>query len=126
MTKIVTAPGTRSLDAQRPVGLELEQRRLAVGPQPVDLGVERPVAVSDVVDPLEELAGDDPAVELLAVEEPVVDAVLLAGPLWPRGRRDGERELCEPRQDELDERALARARRAGDHEDGLRGGVSTG
>ena len=87
--------------------------------EPVDLGIQRPVAVSDVVDPLQELARHDPSVELLAVEEPVVDAVLLAGTLWPRRRRNGERELWKPRQDELDERALAGARRAGDHEDGL-------
>ena len=85
--------------------------------QPVDLGIQRPVTVSDVVDPLQELARHDPPVELVAVEEPVVDAVLLAGTLWPRRRRNRVREIWKPRQDELDQRALAGARRPGDHED---------
>ena len=48
-----------------------------------------------------------------------MDAVLLARALRPRRRRDGQRELGEARQDELDQRALAGAGRAGDDEDGL-------
>ena len=106
----MTAPVDAALDAQRPLGLELEQRRLSLSEQPVDLGVERPVAVADVVDVLEELAGVDAAVELLARQEPVVDAVLLARTLCARRRRDRERKLREPRQHELDQRAFARAR----------------
>ena len=38
---------------QRALRLQLEQRRLPGPAQPVDLRVERPVAVADVVDPLE-------------------------------------------------------------------------
>ena len=84
-----------ALDAQRALRLELEQRRLALAPEAVDLGVQRPVAVADVVDPLEELARLDPPVELGAVEKPVVHAVLLAGTLrrasspTPRARAPG-------------------------------------
>ena len=50
-----------------------------------------------------------------------MDAVLLAGTLRSRRRRHGQRELCEPRQDELDERAFAGAGRPGDDENRLTG-----
>ena len=78
----------------------------------------RPVPVPDVVDGLEELARVDAAVELVAIEEPIVNAVLLPRALRPRRRRDGKRELGEARQDQLDQRAFAGTRRPGDNEDG--------
>ena len=59
----------------------------------------------------------DLRVELVTAEEPVVDAVLFAGPLRARRRRHGNREIGEARQDELDQRALAGSRLPGDDED---------
>ena len=48
------------LDAERSLGLELEQRDVSVRRDPVELGAERAVAVAgDVLDVLEELAARD-------------------------------------------------------------------
>ena len=61
----------------------------------------------------------DPAVELCTAQEVVVDAVLLARTLRTRRRGHRRCELGEAWQDELDQRALPGARRAGHHEDRL-------
>src|SRR5581483_5155551 len=114
--------GGAPLPALRALRLELEQRRLPAAPQAIDLRMKRAVAVPDVVDVLEELPGLDPSVELDTIEEPVVDAVLLARALLARRGGDGGRQVREPRQDELDQRALAGARRPRDDEDRLRSG----
>ena len=68
------------LDAERSLGLELEQRNVAVRRDPVELRAERAVAVAgDVLDVLEELAARDACEEVVVGEEPVLAAVLLPG-----------------------------------------------
>jgi hypothetical protein len=112
-----------------PVGalrLELEERGLACRPQAVDLASQRPVAVPDEVDVLQEFARLDPPVEFVTVEEPVVGPVLLARSLLAPRRPERERELGETRQDQLDQRALARTGRTGDDEDGTCRGATGG
>src|SRR5262249_44326250 len=67
-------PGFAALHPERALRLELEHRRFADAAQPVDLGAQRPVAVPDVVDVLEELTCIDPRLEVVVVEEVVLDA----------------------------------------------------
>jgi len=109
------------LDRQGPFRLELEQRSAAAGTDPVDLGDERPVTVSDVPDPLEEAALGGPALEFFLGEKPVLDSVLLACAAGPRRRRDGGAQRPEARQHERDERPLAGPGRTGYDEDGRPG-----
>ena len=105
--KSVTLPVDLLLHAQRALDLELEHADPALGGDPVDLGAQRAVAAADELDVLEELARLDPGDELLLAQEPVLAAVLLAGPLRPRRRRDGDLELREPLDEPLDQRPLA-------------------
>ena len=118
--KIVHAPGTSLLHAQRPLELELEHADAAVTGDPLDLRPQRAVPLArDVLDVLEELAGLDARAELVLVEEPVLAPVLLPGALRPRRRRDRDLELGSRSTSAADQRALAGAGRAGDDEDGV-------
>src|SRR5262249_23025681 len=103
---------------QRALGFELEHAHLPLRGDSRDLRAECSVPVTGHVwHPLEEVAVVDAFRELLVREEVVVHAVVLAVATLPRGC--GNRHL-EPR-DTLDERvnqrALARAGRAGDDDD---------
>ena len=111
-----------ALDPERPLGLELEEGRLAGCPEPVDLGEERSVPVPHVVDPFEELPRLDPAVELVAGQEVVMHAVFLAGSLRAGGRRDGDGQLRVAGRHARDQRSLAGPGGSGHDEDGLPGG----
>src|SRR5262249_54721724 len=73
-------------DRARPLDLDLEDDRAAVGELALDLLAKRPVLVPAVARVLQELAGLDPAIELLRGEEVIVAAVDLALPRRP-GRR---------------------------------------
>src|SRR5206468_10298029 len=66
------------LGPPRPLRLQLQQRRAAFVLDPLAPREKRPVAVSDVPDPLEEPARLDPARELVVAEEPVLEPVPLA------------------------------------------------
>jgi len=112
-------PFDAALYPERTLGLELEQWRPSLRAEPIDLRIERPVSVADVVDPLEKLARLDPALELLLREEVVMHPVLLPGTPLARRRGYGRRELRETRPDELNQRPLTGATRAGDDEDRL-------
>jgi hypothetical protein len=116
------------LDVQRAVDLELEDADAAVLGDPVDLRAERSVPLArDVLDPLEEPVLLDAGGELRLAEEPVLAPVDLAGPLLPGRRRDGNLQLVgQPLEERADERALARARRTGDDEDGTHDGGPAG
>ena len=116
--KIVSALGDPLLHRERAVQLELEQRDVALGRDPVELREERPRPLAPrehVV--LEEVAVGEPPVELLVAEEPVVHAVPLARPACARRRRDGEPEPRDAGQQRLHHRPLAGARGAGEDED---------
>jgi hypothetical protein len=65
------------------VDLEHDPARRAL-----QLGAQRAVAVSGVDGVLDELAGGDPAVEVVLAEEVIVDPVDLARTRVARGRRD--------------------------------------
>src|SRR5215208_2307267 len=102
-------------------GLDLEHRRLPLSRDALELGPERPRAVAltpGELDPLEEVALLQPAVELLVREEPVVAAVLLAGPHRPRRPGDRERELGDALHQKLGQRALALTGSSGEDENG--------
>src|SRR5207248_3451617 len=73
-----------ALHPHRAFGLELQEGRFARRAEAVDLRVQRAVAVADVVDPLQELAGVDARVEVLAGEKVIVHPVLLTRALRPR------------------------------------------
>jgi hypothetical protein len=102
---------------ERTVRLELEQRRLALVADAVELGPQRPRPLPPgerVV--LEEVVLGQPPVELLVGDEPVVDPVDLAGPAFPRRGGHRERDLRDAPQQLLNERPLAGTRGAGDHQ----------
>ena len=116
--KIVTLPRHLVLHVERALELELEHADASVLRDPLDLGAERPVpAPGDVRHALEELAGVDPARELLVGEELVVAPVDLARPLRPRRGRDGDLEAGHALEQALDQRPLPRSGRPGDDED---------
>src|SRR5512133_2911425 len=108
-----------------PAGLDLEQRRVLFRGDSVELGPERsgPVALPPgQLDPLEELAGLEPAAEILLAQEVVVAGILLVGAAWPRRRRDRELELGHTFREGSGQGALALAGGAGDDEDRSNGG----
>ncbi len=97
--------------------LDLEHDRRSAGVALLDLGAQRPVPVAAVGGVLEEAAGGDPAVELVAVEEVVVDALGLARPGRPRRRRRRQLELGDDFAEGADQRPLADPGGPGDYED---------
>ena len=111
------AAGDEVAHAQRACRLQLEQARLALRGDAVDLRAERAGALMQKGDVLEELAVLDAAVELLVGDEVVVDAVDLTLSTRPRRRRDGQLEVGASLEQRLDERALAGPRGAGDDEE---------
>ena len=86
--------------------LDLEDDGTARVEAALDLGAQRSVAVAAVGGELEEVLGVDPLIELGAVEEVVVAAVLLALAGVPRGCRDRHLELRDAPQQLADQRPL--------------------
>ena len=106
--------GNRRAHLPGPLELDLEHHRDAAAPAPLELRPQRAVAVAGVARVLDELAGGEPAVEVLFGEEVVGDPVLLAAAGRAGGRGDRERELGVALAQRSDEGALANPGGAGD------------
>src|SRR5438874_2546306 len=83
--------------------LGLPDDRDAGRQSPLDLGLQRAVAMPGVDDVLEEAVVADLVLERLRVEEVVVDAVALAGAARPRGGGHGHLESWETGKDGVDQ-----------------------
>src|SRR5687767_3729244 len=100
-----------------PLPVDLEQHVVVAGDLALDPALAGAVVV--VVDPgvLEEVARGDHRLEPRAVNEVVVDPVLLAFTRRPRGVRHRQADVGFAREERVDQRGLARARRRADDEE---------
>src|SRR5207302_9281994 len=100
----------------RSLHLDLEHHWRARAQALLELRAQRAVAAPGIVRVLDERALGHVAVELIAREEVVVDAIALARARRARGRRHGELESVQALHQPADQRPLADPRGARDHE----------
>jgi hypothetical protein len=91
----------------RPLDLDLEHDRHALGKAAVELGAQRPVPAAGVVGVLDELVVAGATVELARIHEVVVHPAALSGTRRARGRRHRQLELGHALEQPPDQRPLA-------------------